>query len=60
MGIDSGNLYVNLDVLNVLDSKKLIPIGVENGVIFNDVNANAMVLAYQLGRQFWVQVGYKF
>ena len=60
LGLNAGGLYVNLDVYNVLDSKKLIPIGIENGVIFDDVNANAMVLAYELGRQFWLQIGYKF
>ena len=60
LGLDSGSLYINVDVLNVLDSKKLMPIGIENGVIFDDVNSNAMVLAYELGRQFWLQMGYKF
>ena len=62
LGLDSGSLYINVDVLNVLDSKTVIPIGAENGVYLNasGVSTNAMILAYQLGRQFWVQMGYKF
>ena len=61
LGLEVNGVYINLDVLNVLDSKKLMPIGVENGVILGtDVNANAMLLAYELGRQFWLQMGYKF
>ena len=62
LGLDAGSLYINVDVFNVLDSKTVVPIGAENGVYLNasGVSTNAMILAYQLGRQFWLQVGYKF
>ena len=62
LGLDTGGIYINLDVLNVLDSKKLMPIGAENGALlyYETINSQANILAYELGRQFWVQVGYKF
>ena len=60
VGVESGNLFVNFDIFNVLDSKKLVPIGTENGVILGEVSSVAMIQAYELGRQFWVELGYKF
>ncbi len=60
LGLDAGGLYINVDVLNVLDSKKLVPIGAENGTMLIGVNSQAMILAYEAGRQFWLQMGYKF
>ena len=62
LGLDANGLYINLDVLNVLDSKKLMPIGAENGALlyYQTINSQANILAYELGRQFWLQMGYKF
>ena len=61
LGLEVNGLYVNLDVLNVLDSKKLVPIGAENGASLYGLEvASAMILAYESGRQFWLQMGYKF
>ena len=50
-------LYVNVDIYNVLDTKNialvsLIDAGVGTGMVTTPI--------YELGRQFWVQVGYKF
>ena len=53
-------LFVNVDVYNVLNSKNLTTIGLENGVLLTGVPSSAGILTYELGRQFWVQVGYKF
>lgn len=53
-------LYVNFDIYNVLDSKNLVTLSGEDGVLLYGVPSNAAVLVYSLGRQFWTQVGYKF
>lgn len=53
-------LYVNFDIYNVLDSKNLVTLSGEDGVLLYGVPSNAAVLGYSLGRQFWTQVGYKF
>lgn len=49
------SLYVNVDIYNVLDSKNTI-INTTNyaGNSFNPT------LGYEIGRQFWVQVGYRY
>lgn len=53
-------LYVNFDIYNVLNSKNLVTLSGEDGVLLYGVPSNAAVLGYGLGRQFWAQVGYKF
>ena len=53
-------LYANFDIYNVLGSKNLVTLSGEDGVLLYDVPSNAAVLGYSLGRQFWLQVGYKF
>lgn len=56
-----GNIiYINFDIYNVLNTKNLTTIGLENGVLLTGVPSNAGILTYELGRQFWAQVGYKF
>ena len=52
------SLYVNLDIYNVLNNK--------NQAIYNFSTSGvgsanfAATPTYEVGRQFWVQVGYKF
>ena len=59
--IYKGNaLYVNFDIYNVLNSKNLTTIGLEDGALLNDGRTSAGVLTYELGRQFWTQIGYKW
>ena len=59
--IYKGNaLYVNFDIYNVLNSKNLTTIGLEDGVLLNSGAGSASVLTYELGRQFWTQIGYKW
>lgn len=53
-------LYVNLDIYNLLNSKHLTTLSGEDGVLLYGVPSNAAVLAYGLGRQIWIQTGYKF
>ncbi|WP_300743668.1 hypothetical protein, partial [uncultured Helicobacter sp.] len=48
-------LYTNIDIYNLLDAK--------NPTILNSNYAgtsSAPTLAYEVGRQFWVQVGYRY
>ncbi len=66
----SNVLYVNFDIYNVLNSKNLTTIGLEDGALLSagavpmvsgtGIPSSASVLTYELGRQFWVQIGYKF
>lgn len=49
------SLYVNVDIYNVLNAKNPT-IATANYA----GNSFAPTLAYEVGRQFWVQVGYKF
>ncbi|MGX3010626.1 TonB-dependent receptor plug domain-containing protein [Helicobacter sp. 23-1044] len=55
--IYKGNtLYVNLDILNVLNNKNLI---IASATYADNAGATAIPV-YEVGRQFWLQVGYKF
>ena len=60
---EAGRIYINVDIVNVLNAKNeatlsnnynygQIPIGF--------VNATYGSVAYDVGRQFWIQVGYKY
>lgn len=51
----SHSLYMNVDIYNVLDSQ--IPTIATTNYTGNSFSP---ALAYEVGRQFWVQVGYKF
>lgn len=62
-------IYVNVDINNVLNlrNETTLTTGSANldggGNVASAYNANALsytAKAYELGRQFWVQVGYKF
>ena len=55
--IYKGNtLYVNLDILNVLNNKNLI---IASATYADNAGATAIPV-YEVGRQFWLQMGYKF
>ena len=64
--IYKGNtLYVNVDIYNVLDNKNIAVYnaiatsGPTNGQVATSAS-QVTVPIYELGRQFWLQMGYKF
>ena len=66
VNVNKGNtVYANLDIYNVLDNQNLTVYnaiatsGPTNGQVITSASQTA-VPVYELGRQFWVQVGYKF
>lgn len=55
--IYKGNtLYFNLDIINVLNNKNLI---IDSATYADNAGLTAIPV-YEVGRQFWLQVGYKF
>ena len=52
----SNTLYANLDIINVLDNQNLMIAS----ATFSQSAGTTAVPVYELGRQFWVQVGYRF
>lgn len=55
--IYKGNtLYMNVDIINVLNNRNLI---IASATYADNAGATA-VPVYEIGRQFWFQVGYKF
>lgn len=54
-------LYLNADIFNVLNLKNMTTISGVNGAISNTSFASSSSIpVYEVGRQFWLQVGYKF
>ena len=58
-------LYVNVDILNVLNSKNMTTISNADGVIAGASSSSIATTSsdipvYEVGRQFWLQMGYKF
>lgn len=51
---DKNILYFNIDIINVLNSKNQIV-----GSYSSSRGATTPVLDYEIGRQFWLQIGYK-
>lgn len=54
-------LYVNLDIYNVLNTQNLTALqgsGITGGAVTGIASSTAIAV-YELGRQFWLQVGYK-
>lgn len=49
-------LYMNFDIYNVLDSKNLAIASAS----YSTTAGTTTVPVYEVGRQFWVQVGYKY
>ena len=60
---DAGRLYVNVDIINVLNSKNATTIGSSSllGAVTTSIpSARYTIPIYEIGRQFWLQVGYKY
>lgn len=53
-------VYMNVDIFNVLNTKNMTTLGLANGNDTTSLASSSSVPVYELGRQFWVQVGYKF
>lgn len=53
-------LFLNIDIYNVLNSKNLTTLGVQDGVLLFGIPTGTSVLMYEMGRSFWAQVGFKF
>ena len=54
-------LYGNLDIYNVLNTQNLTALqgsGITGGAVTGIASSTAIAV-YELGRQFWLQVGYK-
>ncbi|TLD80993.1 TonB-dependent receptor [Helicobacter sp. MIT 05-5293] len=49
-------LYMNLDIYNVLDSKNIAIASAS----YSATAGTTAIPVYEVGRQFWLQVGYKF
>ncbi|TLD96324.1 hypothetical protein LS71_006265 [Helicobacter jaachi] len=61
VNIYGGNtLFVNFDIYNVLDSKNEVALSAADGIMLYGIPSNAALTTYELGRQFWTQVGYRF
>lgn len=58
----SGVFYVNVDVLNLLNTKSETTISGANGNMAAGgvLSASAAYAVYDVGRQFWLQFGYKY
>lgn len=53
-------LYFNVDMFNVLNLRNLTALSGTNGAITETAYAGSAIPVYEVGRQFWLQVGYKF
>lgn len=61
VNVHKGNiLFMNLDIYNVLDAQNKIALGGLNGAVSPGIPSDTQVAAYEIGRQFWIQGGYKF
>ncbi len=52
-------LYCNLDIYNVLDTKNMTALSSADGAVPPGIASSSSVAVYEIGRQFWLQVGYK-
>ena len=53
--------YVNVDIYNVLNARNETTISQSNGNTGYDIAGSSYTYAvYEVGGQFWLQVGYKF
>ncbi len=54
-------LYMNADIFNVLNLKNMTTLSGTTGAMLNTSFASSSSIpVYEVGRQFWLQVGYKF
>lgn len=53
--------YIIVDIVNVLNNQNMTTLSGVNGAISSGfVAASSAIPIYEVGRQFWLQVGYKF
>lgn len=53
--------YIIVDIVNVLNNQNMTTLSGVNGAISSGfVAASSAIPVYEVGRQFWLQVGYKF
>lgn len=58
VNVYKGNtLFMNLDVYNVLNTQNMTTTSSLNTLIYS---TNTAMPVYEVGRQFWVQVGYRY
>lgn len=57
---DVGNFYVNVDIINVLNLKNETTLQSTSGVLGNTILGTNAIALYDVGRQFWLQFGYKW
>ena len=55
-------LYVNMDIYNVLNTRNMTTLGAGSSVADSGIAdaAYGAAVVYETGRQFWLQVGYKY
>ncbi|MWV68509.1 TonB-dependent receptor plug domain-containing protein [Helicobacter saguini] len=53
----NNNVFVNLDIFNILDSKN---ISILNLSAFSSSASATAIPTYEVGRSFWLEVGYRF
>ncbi len=60
--VDAGMFYVNVDIINVLNLKNMTTISGAYGNMATGslLSAAAAYPVYDIGRQFWLQFGYKY
>ena len=61
MNVWKGNIvFVNFDIYNVLNTRNKAALSGTNGAVIPGIPSSASVAVYEIGRQFWIQGGYKF
>ncbi len=56
-----GNIaFVNLDIYNVFNTRNKAALSGTNGAVIPGIPSSTSVAVYEIGRQFWIQGGYKF
>lgn len=59
---NAGTLYTNVDIINVLNQKNMTTIGGNAGNMSAGtiLSSSVAIPVYDIGRQFWLQFGYKY
>ena len=61
MNVWKGNIvFVNFDIYNVLNTRNKAALSGTNGAVIPGIPSSTSVAVYEIGRQFWIQGGYKF
>lgn len=53
-------VFVNIDIFNVLNAKNMSTLSGTNGSIAVGIPSSTSVAVYEVGRQFWLQGGFRF